>query len=137
MVLLSGPLGAGKTTLAQGIAEGIGVADYVTSPTFTIVNEYRPPHPSAHPPLYHIDLYRITGAMEAIDFGLEEYLGGAGVSVVEWAEQASEALPAEYLLVRFEVHDESRALNLCPVGARYVERFAQLRKALDAYAVGR
>jgi tRNA threonylcarbamoyladenosine biosynthesis protein TsaE len=111
VVVLSGVLGAGKTTLAQGIAEGVGVADYVTSPTFTLVNEYRPAPSARHPPLYHIDLYRTAGTAEALDLGLDEYLAGPsqGVAVIEWAERAPEALPEEHLLVRLEPVAESGA----------------------------
>ena len=136
VVVLSGPLGAGKTTLAQGIARGMGVAEYVTSPTFTLVNEYRPARPGAHPPLYHIDLYRTSGAAEALDFGLDEYLGGQGVAVIEWAERAPEALPAEYLLVRLEMAGEGRIIALCSSSARYVGRIRTLGKVLGAYAAG-
>ncbi len=136
VVVLSGPLGAGKTALTQGIARGLGVTDYVTSPTFTLVNEYRPPRPGAHPPLYHVDLYRTTGAAEALDLGLDEYLGGQGVTVVEWPERAPEALPPEYLPVRLEIADDSRVITVGPASHRYAGRLRALRKALGAYAAG-
>lgn len=138
VVLLSGPLGAGKTTLTQGIAAGVGVADYVTSPSFTIVNEYRPKRPRAHPTFYHLDLYRISGAAEALDFGLEEYVGGEGIAVVEWAERAAEAMPSDYLLARLSIVDVEtgeRLIELCPRGTALRARFASLRTALTKFSL--
>lgn len=136
VIVLSGSLGAGKTTLTQGIAAGLGVEDYVTSPTFTLVNEYPPSERHEHPALYHIDLYRTSGAAEALDFGFEEYLGGEGVVVVEWAERAPEAVPAEHLLVKLEMDEDARRLELCPLGSRYAERLAEVERALDRHAAG-
>lgn len=84
IVFLYGDLGAGKTTLTQGIAQGLGVAgdEYVRSPTFTLVNQYR-----GKLPVFHIDLYRIDSSQELEDLGLEEVFAGEGVSIVEWAEK--------------------------------------------------
>ena len=84
IVFLFGDLGAGKTTLTQGIARGLGVArdEYVRSPTFTLVNEYR-----GKVPVFHVDLYRIASSHELEDLGLEESFSGEGVSIVEWAEK--------------------------------------------------
>jgi tRNA threonylcarbamoyladenosine biosynthesis protein TsaE len=133
VVLLSGPLGAGKTTLTQGIAAGVGVDDYVTSPSFTLVNEYRPKHPRSHPVFYHLDLYRISGAAEALDFGLDEYVGGEGIAVIEWAERAAEAMPRDYLLVRLSIADVDsgeRLIEICPHGAVVRQRVSSLRAAL-------
>jgi tRNA threonylcarbamoyladenosine biosynthesis protein TsaE len=136
LIVLSGTLGAGKTTLTQGIAAGLGVVDYVTSPTFTLVNEYRPARSGAHPPLYHIDLYRTSGAAEALDFGLDEYLGEPGIAVVEWAERAPEALPTDYLLVKLEMAGDERRIEVCSSSPRYAERLRALGEALGAYAAG-
>ena len=120
LVLLSGNLGAGKTTLTQGIAAGMGIDDYVTSPTFTLVNEYRQ-RDRRRPTLCHVDLYRIEGTAEASDLGLDEYLE-AGVVVVEWAERALAALPAEHLLVRIAVlADDSRRIEFIGRGGRYAQ----------------
>jgi tRNA threonylcarbamoyladenosine biosynthesis protein TsaE len=89
---LSGVLGAGKTQLVKGLARGLGYQGHVTSPTFTLVNEYR----GGRLPIYHIDLYRITGEKEAAAFGIEEYLPADGaVTVVEWPEQIAALLPAD------------------------------------------
>ena len=84
LVLLFGDLGSGKTTLTQGIARGLGVAEkeYVRSPSFTLINEYR-----GRIPIFHIDLYRIESARQLENLGLEEILLGEGISVVEWAEK--------------------------------------------------
>jgi tRNA threonylcarbamoyladenosine biosynthesis protein TsaE len=88
---LHGVLGAGKTQLAKGLARGLGYRGDVTSPTFTIVHEYR----GGRLPMYHIDLYRIHGEKDAIDIGLEEYLPGDGVTVIEWPERIASILPPE------------------------------------------
>ena len=84
IVFLFGDLGAGKTTLTQGIARGLGVAknEYVRSPTFTLVNQYK-----GNVPVFHIDLYRIASSHELEDLGLEEVFSGEGISIVEWAEK--------------------------------------------------
>jgi tRNA threonylcarbamoyladenosine biosynthesis protein TsaE len=88
---LHGVLGAGKTQLAKGLARGLGFLGDVTSPTFTIVHEYR----GGRLPMYHIDLYRIQNEKDAIDIGLEEYLPGEGVTVIEWPERIPTLLPPE------------------------------------------
>ena len=88
---LHGVLGAGKTQLAKGLARGLGYHGDVTSPTFTIVHEYR----GGRLPMYHIDLYRIRNEKEAIGIGLEEYLPGDGVTVIEWAERIASILPPQ------------------------------------------
>lgn len=83
-----GDLGAGKTAFVQGIAEGLGITDPVTSPTFTIVNEYH-----GNLDLYHFDVYRIADPDEMYEVGYEEYVYGDGVSVIEWAELIEDILP--------------------------------------------
>ena len=82
-LLLTGDLGAGKTTLTQGIALGLGVAERPRSPTFVMATEYH-----GRLPLYHLDLYRVDELAELGDLGLDEYLNGDGVTVVEWADRA-------------------------------------------------
>jgi tRNA threonylcarbamoyladenosine biosynthesis protein TsaE len=91
ILALHGVLGAGKTQLAKGLARGLGYRGDVTSPTFTIVHEYR----GGRLPMYHIDLYRIHGAKDAVDMGLEEYLPGDGVTVIEWPERIASILPPQ------------------------------------------
>jgi len=89
---LHGVLGAGKTQLAKGLARGLGFRGDVTSPTFTIVHEYR----GGRLPMYHIDLYRIQSEKEAIDIGLEEYLPSSdGVTLIEWPDRIAPILPLQ------------------------------------------
>lgn len=94
-VLLSGPMGAGKSELARGIARGLGISGAVTSPTFTILNLYD----TGRVPLYHFDWYRLGSSEELYELGMDEYLTGDGIAVVEWPEQASDVTPTSYLLV--------------------------------------
>ncbi len=89
VLALHGDLGAGKTCFIQGLAQALKVEQPVSSPTYTLVNEYR-----GTLPLYHIDLYRLHSAQEALDFGLDEYVDGAGVTAIEWAERADSVLPS-------------------------------------------
>jgi len=86
---LHGVLGAGKTQLAKGIARGLGFTGDVTSPTFTMVQEYL----GGRLPMYHVDLYRIGSMKEAIDMGLEEYLPSDGITVIEWPDRVAPLLP--------------------------------------------
>jgi len=95
--LLTGPLGAGKTCLTQGIAWGLGVVEYARSPTFVLMTRYR-----GRLPLYHLDLYRINDPLEAWDLGLEEQLFGDGVCVVEWADRASQVFPDNCLWIALD-----------------------------------
>ena len=96
VILLLGDLGAGKSELTRGIARGLGVTDTVTSPTFTILNVYE----SGKVPLYHFDWYRLNGTEELYEMGLDEYLGGDGIAVIEWPMQCPEAIPENCLSVR-------------------------------------
>lgn len=102
VVALSGELGAGKTVLVKAIAAALGFQRTVTSPTFTIIHEYK-----TRPPLYHIDLYRLCTEQEAIDIGIEEYLGGDGICLVEWAERIERLLPARTIRVWIEIVSET------------------------------
>ena len=95
--LLTGSLGAGKTCLTQGIAWGLGVEGYARSPTFVIATRYR-----GRLTLHHVDLFRIRDSDEAWDLGLEEYLYGDDVCVVEWADRAAELFPQESLWIGLE-----------------------------------
>lgn len=102
VVGLTGPLGAGKTTLIQGIAEGLEVKDYVTSPTFIIINEYQ-----GRLPFYHIDLYRLDEEAEIEDLGIEEYFNRGGVCVIEWVEKLKELKPKNIETIEMEIISEN------------------------------
>lgn len=98
IVLLRGPLGAGKTVLAKGVASGLGIDDVVTSPTYTIVSEYE-----GRLRLNHIDLYRISGEEEYVNLGLEELLYADAVSLVEWPERAGAPIPGATATVELRI----------------------------------
>jgi tRNA threonylcarbamoyladenosine biosynthesis protein TsaE len=113
--LLVGELGAGKTTLTQGILWGLGGDEYARSPTFVLVAEYE-----GRLTLYHIDLFRLGAADEAYGLGLEEYLDGDGLCVVEWADRAPDLLSQEHLAIHMErLGDASRRLSLSCRAAEY------------------
>ena len=95
VVAFTGDLGAGKTAFTRGLARGLGVPDRVTSPTFTIVNEYE----GSGPPLFHFDMYRLNGAGDLFDIGWEDYLDRGGICAVEWSERVEEALPEDAVTV--------------------------------------
>lgn len=101
VVAFTGDLGAGKTAFVSGMARALGVEERVTSPTFTIVNEYE----GGRLPLFHFDMYRLGGADELFHIGWEDYLSRGGVCAVEWSERVEEALPPETVWV---------ALRCCP-----------------------
>ncbi|MDD3652639.1 MAG: tRNA (adenosine(37)-N6)-threonylcarbamoyltransferase complex ATPase subunit type 1 TsaE [Desulfotomaculaceae bacterium] len=114
VVCLSGGLGAGKTRFTQGLACGIGVSGPVTSPTFTIINEYQ-----GRLPLYHMDVYRLNDPLEMEDLGYEDYFYSHGVTVVEWAERVAKLLPVERLDViinRSPEGEEFRTITFTPCG---------------------
>lgn len=109
VVLLSGPLGAGKTVLAKGIARGLGVAGPVTSPTFVIAREHEPAPGGRGVPLVHVDAYRLAGAAELDDLDLDTDLAAAAV-VVEWGEGLAERLAQRHLLIRLTRRDDDSRL---------------------------
>lgn len=98
VVALIGDLGTGKTTLTKYIAEGLGINETITSPTFNIVKEYR----SGQLPLFHFDVYRITDPDEMFEIGADEYFFGDGVCIIEWADQIEEILPEDTLYIYIE-----------------------------------
>jgi tRNA threonylcarbamoyladenosine biosynthesis protein TsaE len=105
-----GSMGAGKTTIIKSVCEHLGAVDIVSSPTFTLVNEYRT---SSGEALYHIDFYRIKKQEEVFDFGIEEYLTGDSYCFMEWPELVEEILPQETVRVRIRVDDlEQRILTI-------------------------
>lgn len=106
IILLSGDLGAGKTTFAKGLAEGLNIKNNITSPTFTILNEY----PNGRLPLYHFDMYRLKSVEEAYGLGFEIYFNHKklpGIVIVEWAENVKGLIKKPYIKIDFKKEDEN------------------------------
>ena len=109
VIALYGGLGAGKTAFTRGIARGLGISESVSSPTFTIVNEY-----TGDIPLFHFDMYRLESEAELYDIGWDDYLDRGGVCVVEWSEKVPSAFPKGAIAVKIEILDENkRSLEIC------------------------
>jgi len=125
VVALAGELGAGKTAFTQGVARGLGIGALVTSPTFTLINQYALPG-GGH--LQHVDCYRLTDASaEMLDAGLTDLLGGEDIVIIEWADRIPELLLDEHLEIRFSyVNDEHRRFCFMAHGARYEEFIPRL-----------
>ena len=105
VISLVGDLGAGKTTFTKGVARGLGIMDNVTSPTFTILNEYV----GEEKKLYHFDFYRIEDPDELVELGFEDYFPSAdGLTIVEWAEKAPSVLPKKFYQITFEKIDDDK-----------------------------
>jgi tRNA threonylcarbamoyladenosine biosynthesis protein TsaE len=133
IIALAGGLGTGKTRFAQGVGQGLGVKEPIVSPTFVIVREYR--GSGIRLPLFHVDLYRIENAVETLTFGLEDYLYGDGVCLIEWADRLEgNQLPAQHLWIDFHHLDQSkRGLLIQPRGPHYEELLKTFRR--EAYGV--
>ncbi len=124
--LLVGELGAGKTCLTQGIAWGLDIREYTLSPSFVIMRELY-----GRLPLYHIDLYRLDDIEEIAELGLDDYLYGSGVCVVEWAEKGLGIMPVDHLLIEIShLSDTERQFQLKPSGQRYSEMLTQLKEVI-------
>jgi len=126
VVCLSGDLGAGKTAFVKGLAKGLGITEQITSPTFTIVNEYQGTFT-----LYHFDVYRVNDIDELCEIGFEEYIYSQGICVIEWAELISPLLPDNKLWVEIKRDDSKgqdfREINLTPYGRRYESLVKQIK----------
>ena len=110
-----GELGAGKTCFIQGISRGLKVKDYVTSPTFTIINEYQ-----GKIPIFHFDLFRLNNAEEILELSYKEYFYGEGLTVIEWAEKIEQFLPKEHLKIDIKFKDRyQRTISFIPQGDRF------------------
>ena len=108
VVLLAGPMGAGKTTLIKALCKKLGVTDLVSSPTFSVVNEYASPSKGT---IYHFDWYRLEREEEALDLGLDNYLDSNALCLMEWPEKISNLLPYEFDLLRIELDGATRVIS--------------------------
>jgi len=130
VVALIGELGAGKTHLIKGLAQGTGVEqpDAVTSPSFTFIHEYK-----GRIPFYHIDLYRLATEEEGEALGLEEYLGGNGITAIEWADKIPSLLPKEVLWVHMRyLETHARSIHILGKGPRYRQLVKTLREEKES-----
>lgn len=105
-----GDLGMGKTAFTRGLARGLGCSGRVTSPTFTIVNEY-----DGRTPLFHFDMYRLTDSEDLFDIGWEDYLDRGGICAVEWSERITDALPEDTLFVTIARHPDNEGWRIITV----------------------
>jgi hydrolase, P-loop family len=122
--VLTGELGSGKTKLVEGILSFFNLQDEISSPTFTIVNEYATPDF----PIFHFDVYRLSDSSEFYEIGGEEYFEN-GVCLIEWGELISDALPSDFVHISFEksdVDDNSRVLHITTYGSRFDDFFKDL-----------
>lgn len=116
VIALTGDLGSGKTSFVQGLARGLEVPPdyYITSPTYTLINEY----PGRYR-LFHVDLYRIESPFETEEIGLFDIMGGDGITVIEWADRIEDELPAEHLHLKFKIlNDETRKIFINAYGSK-------------------
>lgn len=119
IICLTGDLGTGKTHITKGISRGLGITDNITSPTFTIVNEYD----SGRLKLYHFDVYRVSDPDEIYAIGFDDYIFGDGVSIIEWANYIEEILPSDYLHIYIQKDltkgENYRKIMVTPYGEKY------------------
>ena len=132
LLLLVGDLGAGKTAFCKGFGTTLGVEAAITSPTFTLANEYQ-----GRLLMHHLDVYRIEQLDEVRDLALPELLDGDAVTLIEWGDTISPALPNDYLEVRltFGEGDDDRVIDLRCVGPRWSARSGALRQTLETWMV--
>lgn len=120
IICLSGDLGVGKTAFVKGLAKGLDIVGYITSPTFTIVNEYK-----GKSSLYHFDVYRVNDIDELDEIGFDEYIYSDAVSVIEWAELIEQIIPKDriWIIINKDISkgDDYREIILKPSGSKYIE----------------
>lgn len=123
ILCLNGDLGAGKTTMTQSIGKGLGVDDYITSPTFTLINEYK-----GRIWVYHFDVYRLENVEDLYDIGFDEYFYGHGVCIIEWAEKIEKLLPEDRIVIDIKKGKgtDERILYISGQGSRYKEIIKEL-----------
>jgi tRNA threonylcarbamoyladenosine biosynthesis protein TsaE len=130
-VVLTGDLGAGKTTLVQGIGRGLGVEDHVASPTFTLVREY-----TGRLDIAHVDVYRLERVQDVLDLALDELGGPDRVLLIEWGDAVSDLLPDDRLRVELTTEradTETRRIVITPQGRSWVARWERLEQVLEPF----
>jgi tRNA threonylcarbamoyladenosine biosynthesis protein TsaE len=135
VMVLTGELGAGKTTLVQGIASGLGANEQVASPTFTLVREYV----TGRIPIAHVDVFRLDRVQEVVDLALDELEDGACVLIVEWGDAVEELLPDDRLRVELTTEDpaggsEARRILITSAGPSWLERSAELATVTEPWS---
>ena len=136
-LVLTGELGAGKTTFVQGLAAGLGVEEHVASPTFTLIREYH-----GRLPVAHVDVYRLDRIQDVVDLALDEVADGNAVLVVEWGDAVDELLPDDRLRIELTTidvsgADETRRVAIRPQGRSWAERWGEVEQALAPWEAGR
>ena len=124
IVCLNGDLGAGKTTMTKSIGIGLGVEEYITSPTFALINMYK-----GRMVVYHFDVYRLENVDELYDLGFDEYFFGEGVCIIEWAEKIDKLIPENRIIIDIKKTDsiDERILHISGYGNRYEEMIKELK----------
>src|SRR5699024_2471843 len=124
ILCLNGDLGAGKTTMTKSIGLGLEVEEYITSPTFALINEYK-----GRIPVYHFDVYRLENIEELDDLGFDDYFYGEGVSIIEWAEKIEKMLPKDRIIIDIKKGntENERILYIHRSGNRYKEILKELK----------
>ena len=128
VVTLAGPFGAGKTTLVQGIGQGLGIRGVLNSPSFGLVNEYEPTESGARIPFFHFDLYRVRDPVEVADLDIDAYVR-RGALAVEWPEVAAELLPPDRLALSLSLDGDARRVDARTSGPRSNRLVAAIAKA--------
>lgn len=124
ILCLNGDLGAGKTTMTKSIGIGLDVEEYITSPTFALINQYR-----GRIPVYHFDVYRLENADELYDLGFDEYFFGNGVCIIEWAEKINKMIPKEKIVINIQKgnNENERILHIDGYGKSYEDIIKELK----------
>ncbi|WP_249322843.1 tRNA (adenosine(37)-N6)-threonylcarbamoyltransferase complex ATPase subunit type 1 TsaE [Wansuia hejianensis] len=124
ILCLNGDLGAGKTTMTKSIGIGLDVEEYITSPTFALINQYR-----GRIPVYHFDVYRLENVDELYDLGFDEYFFGNGVCIIEWAEKINKMIPKEKIVINIQKgnNENERILHIDGYGKSYEDIIKELK----------